>query len=83
MSSTELRALDSLISSPVKRNAPKIGEWCLRVGWKGSSDPEDSGPRGAGGPTHSLQDNPGAGRSSASRVSLLARGLTRLSSRGS
>lgn len=52
MSSTELRALDSLISSPVKRNALRIGEWCLRVEWKGSSDSEDSGPRGAGGPTH-------------------------------
>lgn len=52
MSSTELRALDSLIFSPVKRNAPRTGEWCLRVGWKGSPDLEDRGPRGAGGPTH-------------------------------
>lgn len=59
-SSTELRVLDSLISSLVKRNGPRVGEWRLRVGWKGSSDPEDSGLEG--------REDPLTARQSASRA---------------
>lgn len=76
----EFQVLDSLISSLVKKDRSGAGEWCVRVGWRGSSDLEDSGPKEqAGGPSA----RPSASRALQSLQLAYKRGVTQqFSSRG-